>query len=296
MSIIFQLLIDTIIVGTNYSFFGLVFILNFFVTKFYNFSYANSFVVSGYVLLYLLETLHAPLALAIGMGILSGGIVAYAQDKLVYSPLRKQHASPMVFMIASIGLLLAVREILAILFTQQFQPLSTLIEREQVIQMGQGVITSIQLITFALFIVFLISVVIILHFTRYGAVIKTVSQDVELAKSIGVDVDNIIRKVAVFCGLFGGAAGILLGLDTGLKPSLASQVVLKGIGAALIAGLGFGGGHVYSCVIAAFALGGIENIGVWVTSGGWRDMFSYGFLLLVLTYNQYNLNRRAWII
>ena len=57
-------------------------------------------------------------------------------------------------------------------------------------------------------------------------------------------------------------------------------LLLKGIIAAIVGGIG----SVYGAVLGAFLLGFAENFGIWGVSGEWRDAIAFGLLIVFLLF------------
>jgi branched-chain amino acid transport system permease protein len=77
-----------------------------------------------------------------------------------------------------------------------------------------------------------------------------------------------------------GLAGILAGYDTGLEPTMGMSLLLKGVIASIIGGIG----NVYGGVLGAFLLGFVENFGIWKISGEWKDAIAFGLLIIFLLF------------
>ncbi len=74
--------------------------------------------------------------------------------------------------------------------------------------------------------------------------------------------------------------GVLVGLDTGLQPTMGFYLLLKGIIAAIIGCLG----SIPGAFLGAFLLAGIENFGIWAFASEWRDAIAFTLLLLFLVF------------
>jgi branched-chain amino acid transport system permease protein len=85
-----------------------------------------------------------------------------------------------------------------------------------------------------------------------------------------------------------GLAGILVGFDTGIEPTMGLSLLLKGVIAAIIGGVG----NVYGGVLGAFLLGFVENFGIWKISGEWKDAIAFAALLLFLLFKPSGLLKK----
>lgn len=278
MNILPQLIINSIIAGSIYSLVALGFNLIYGTTKFFNLAHGVLAAIGGYTVFYLSKSLELPLVPSVIVGILAAGIIGYLIDRSVYRALRKRKASGMVFLVASLGIMTALQAVVAIIFSSQFQTLST--GSFKVYEIWGGVITEIQVIILALVIVIMFSLVAILKFTRFGKAVRAISDDEEVSKIVGLNTNKIIGRVFFIGSAIAGLSGILVGFDTGIEPAMGLSLLLKGVIASIIGGIG----NVYGGVLGAFLLGFVENFGIWKISGEWKDAIAFGLLLIFLVF------------
>ena len=280
MDIIPQLVLNSIIAGSIYALIALGFNLIYGATKFFNLSHGVMAAIGGYSVFYFAKTLGWNLSLSIVIGILLAGLIGYALDKLVYLPLRKRKASNMVLLVASLGLFTAIQAIIAILFTSQFQTLSQNISGQRIYEIFGGVITQTQLTILISALAITVGLVLLLKYTMFGKAIKAVSDDEEVAKIVGINTNKIIGYVFFIGSAIAGLGGILVGFDTGIEPTMGFALLLKGVIAAIIGGVG----SIYGALIGAFLLGFVENFGIWQISGEWKDAIAFILLILFLIF------------
>ena len=279
MEIVPQLILNSIIAGAIYSMVALGFNLIYGTAKFFDLGYSVLTAVGGYAVFYLSKMLGLDIYASIILGVLVAGFVGYLIEKIVYKKLRARKASSMVFMVASLGVMTTLQAIIAIIFSSQFQVFPATIST-QTFQIFGGVITGVQLIALALSIVIMFVLVLTLRFTKFGKAIKAVSDDAEVAKMVGINTDGIISKVFFIGSCIAGLAGIFVGFDTGIEPIMGFSLLLKGVIASIIGGVG----NIYGGVLGSFLLGFIENFGIWKISGEWKDTISFGVLIIFLLF------------
>jgi len=88
MSILPQLIINSIIAGAIYALVALGFNLIYGATKFFNLAYGAMVAVGGYAFFYFTKTLDWNVYRAIVACVLLAGFVGYALDKLVYKTIQ----------------------------------------------------------------------------------------------------------------------------------------------------------------------------------------------------------------
>ena len=129
-------------------------------------------------------------------------------------------------------------------------------------------------------ILIMLALVLFLKCTKQGRAIRAVSDDEEVSKIVGINTEKIIALVFFIGSAIAGWAGILVGFDTGLQPTMGLALLLKGVIAAIIGGVG----NIYGGVLGAFLLGFAENFGIWKISGEWKDSIAFVLLILFLMF------------
>lgn len=285
MDIVPQLILNSIIAGSIYALIALGFNLIYGATKFFNLSHGVMAAIGGYSVFYFAKTLGWNLPLSIVIGVLLAGLIGYILDKLVYLPLRKRKASNMVLLVASLGLFTAIQAIIAILFTSQFQTLSQNVSSQRIYEIFGGVITQTQLTILISALLITAGLILMLKYTMFGKAVKAVSDDEEVAKIVGINTNKIIGYVFFIGSAIVGLGGVLVGFDTGIEPTMGFALLLKGVIAAIIGGVG----SIYGALIGAFLLGFVENFGIWHISGEWKDAIAFVLLILFLIFRPHGI-------
>ena len=288
MDIIPQLIVNSIIAGAIYTMVALGFNLIYGTVKFFDLGYGALTAVGGYAVFYFYKTLSLNLYISILLGILIAGIIGFLLYKFVYSPLRARKSSGMVLLVGSLGAFTAVQALIAILFPSQFQTLTQSAGAGKVYDILGGVITEVQLIILICGLVIMAGMALILKFTIFGKAVKAVGDDEEVSKIVGINTPKIIGWIFFIGSAIAGLAGILIGFDTGIEPTMGMSLLLKGVIASIIGGIG----NIYGGVLGAFFLGFVENFGIWKISGEWKDAIAFGVLIIFLLWRPQGILKR----
>jgi len=280
MDIVPQLVVNSVIAGSLYALIAMSFNLVFGATRFFNLSHGVLGAVAAYTVFYVGMTLKLPLVVAIIGGVVVGAAVGYGLERLIYRPLRKRGASSLVLLVASLGAFTAIEAFIAILFTSQFRTLSALIGPTGSLNIGGGIMTYVQVAMLASAVGVLILLWLLLSRTSFGRAVRAVSDDEEVAKIVGIDTNKIIGLIFIVGSAIAALAGIFAGMDTGVEPRMGFILLLKGVIAAIIGGMG----SVYGGFLGAFILGFAENFGIWHISGEWKDAIAFVILLVFLLF------------
>ncbi len=280
MDIISQLVLNSVIAGAIYTLVALGFNLVYGATNFFNLAHGVMAAIGGYAVFYFAKTLGLNFYIAVIIGVALAGFVGYSLDKLIYLPLRKRKASNMVLLVASLGVMTALQAVIAILFNSQFKTLSQNIGTQKIFAVFGGVITQTQLVIILAAILVMAGLVLLLFKTQFGKAIRAISDDEEVARIVGINTNKIIGYVFFIGSSVAGLAGILVGFDTGIEPIMGLSLLLKGVIASIVGGVG----NIYGGVLGGFLLGFVENFGIWKISGEWKDAIAFALLIVFLIF------------
>lgn len=278
MEAVVQIALNALIAGSIYALITLGFNLLYSTTRFFDLSYGAIAAAGGYIVYYVYNLLGINLYLAIVLGILGAGLLGFVCEKIIYRPLRARKASSAVLLIASLGVLLVIQSVLAILFTSQFHIITRDLSAERAFNIFGGTITEVQLVILSASIVIMVALGALLRFTRFGKAVQAIADDEEVAQVVGINTERTVGIVYFLGAAMGGVAGIATGFDTGIMPTLGLAILLKGVIASIIGGIG----NVFGGVLGAFLLAIIENTGAWYFSAEWRDTIAFLVLIVFL--------------
>lgn len=276
-----QLVINSIIAGSVYVLIAVGFNLVYGATRFFNIAHGVMATVGAYAVFFFSRTLDLDVWLAVLLGVLVAGFAGWLLDRGLYLPLRRRKVSVMVLLVASLGAFTALQALIAIIFTSNFQILSKGVPGSQpVFTVFGGVITQIQIFIILAAVLVVLGLALLLKCTLFGTSVRAVSDDEEVSKIVGINTNRVIGLVFFIGSAIAGLGGILVAYDTALEPGMGMVLLLKGVIAAIIGGVG----SLWGGVLGAFLLGFVENFGIWKISGEWKDAIAFGVLILFLIF------------
>jgi branched-chain amino acid transport system permease protein len=117
--------------------------------------------------------------------------------------------------------------------------------------------------------------------TRTGRSIRAVSEDIDAARMMGVNVDRVVATTFFVGGFMGGIAGFLYGLvfnkvswNLGFIPGI------KAFTAAVLGGIG----NIRGALLGGLMLGLIENLSTLCIGTEWKNVIAFSVLVLVLVF------------
>lgn len=288
MSTLVQLLMNGLIAGSIYAPIALSYTIIYKATKFANLAHGGMLAVGSYVVLYLTKNHLANIWIAGLIGVILAGFGGFSLEKIIFLPLRKRGASKIVLFIASLGALMMIQAIIAIIFSNQswnLLPAETISATYRILG---AIINQTQVLTLLIDIVATIMLILLFKFTIFGKIVKAINDDEEVAKVIGINTEKYLGLVFFVASSVAGLAGILISLNAGMEPAMGFGFLLKGIIASIIGGVD----NFIGPAVGAIFLGLAENIGVWKLQGEWKDSIAFLILITYLLLRRFKTVRK----
>ena len=221
----------------------------------------------------------ARLYLSWAVSCLVAGAVGVALYRGLYVYMRRRARSPLIMLVASLGVLLAITAATAIVFESAPRPLPQAFGSEPWTLWG-GNIKGFNVFTIGVAVAGFLGLLFLLKRTALGRTIRAIGDDEEVAKVVGINTTVVIAIVFFIGAVFAAAAGLLSGHDTAIQPRMGLLLMLKGWIASVVGGMG----NLYGAVVGGFALGMVEQFGIWDLAGEWKDVISFVILILFLSF------------
>ena len=219
------------------------------------------------------------LYLSWALSCLLSGTVGLALYRGLYASMRKRARSPLVMLVATLGILLAITAAIVIVFDSAPRPLPDTFGSDSLIILG-GSIKSFNLFTVGVAAVGFLALLFLLKRTSLGRTIRAIGDDEEVSKVVGINTTVVISIVFFIGAVFAAMSGLLSGHDTAIQPRMGLLLLLKGWIASVVGGIG----NLYGAAVGGLALGMVEQFGIWDIAGEWRDVISFVLLIVFLSF------------
>ena len=219
------------------------------------------------------------LYLSWGVSCLLAGIVGLALYRGLYVYMRERARSPLVMLVATLGILLAITAFTTIIFQSAPRPLPDAFGSTPWKIAGAN-IKGFNVFTIAVALVGFVFLLFLLKMTSFGKAVRAIGDDEEVSKVVGINTTVIIAVVFFIGAMYAAAAGVLSGHDTAIQPRMGLLLLLKGWIASVVGGIG----NMYGAIVGGFVLGLIEQFGIWDLAGEWKDAISFVLLILFLSF------------
>ncbi len=199
--------------------------------------------------------------LALPVGIAATIVLVLLTDKWVYRFYRNQKSPPVIFLIASVGVMFLMNGIVRFVigprdqtFTDGERFIITAREFKQLSGLREGLaIKTTQGITVITAIVIVIALFWFLNQTRTGKSMRAYSDNEDLALLSGINPDKVVMVAWIFTAILATIAGTLYGLDKSFKPFVYLQILLPLFASAIVGGLGNPLGAIAGGFVVAFS-------------------------------------------
>ena len=268
-----QFIINGLITGLLYSLLAIGFALVYNTTHIFHIAAAGIYVFAAYMFWWLAIKLGLPMLPAAILGILLTMGLSWLSEGILYRPLRHRKSSLNVVMIASIGLMTVIVNVIAMLFGNETKVVENAILKTWTA--GNLIITTPQLYQVVVSVAALALFLLFLTFSRFGLKLRALSADETLFETLGYNKQNTFSSVFLLSGLFIGLASCLTVYDVGMDPHMGMTVLINAMVAMIIGGVGRFG----TCVIGGLLLGVLQSLTVYCFASNWQNAITFVLLL-----------------
>ena len=210
---------------------------------------------------------------------LLAGCVGLALYRGLYVTLRQRARSPLIMLVTSMGVLLAISASIVIVFQSAPRPLPEALGSQPLEVLG-GNIKGFNFFTVGVSLAGFATLLWLLQRTSFGRSVRAIGDDEDVSKVVGINTTVVIAVVFFIGAVYAAMAGILTGHDTAVQPRMGLLLLLKGWIASVVGGIG----NLYGALAGGFALGMVEQFGIWDLAGEWKDVISFVVLILFLSF------------
>jgi neutral amino acid transport system permease protein len=219
--------------------------------------------------------------------IVSGGF-GYAQDLLMWRPLRRRGTGLIAMMIVSIGLSIFLRNLYQY-FAGADNHNYTQYATVSPWNIGWLKLTPKDAAVTVFAVLVLVVVTTALQKTRIGKATRAVADSPALAASSGINVDRVIAVVWTGGAALAGLSGFLLGMTQGFDYQVGFKILLLVFAAVTLGGLG----TIWGAIVGSFIIGTFIEVSTLVVPAELKFVSALGVLIIVLLIRPQGLLGRA---
>ena len=268
-----QFIINGLITGLLYSLLAIGFALVYNTTHIFHIAAAGIYVFAAYMFWWLAVKCGLPVIFAAVLAIVMTMGLSWLSEAGMYRPLRKKKSSLSVVMIASIGLMTVIVNVIAMVFGNETKVVENSILKTY--SLAGVIITTPQLYQLVVSTVALALFLLFLNHTRFGLKLRALSADETLFETLGYNRQSTFSSVFLLSGLFIGLASCLTVYDVGMDPHMGMTVLINAMVAMIIGGVGRFG----TCVVGGLLLGVLQSLTVYCFASNWQNAITFALLL-----------------
>lgn len=277
-----QTVITGLSIGSVYALMAVGYSLVFSVLNFSNFAHGSIITLGAYIAwAVMVAYLKVPFFPALLISIAGSGFLAFLNERIAYSTLRRRRAPSLYLMISAMGVAIFLQNLLYATIGARLYALPPVFAQDSFSWAGLT-ISRMDVFAFAFSAVTIAILHLVLSKTKVGMAIRAASYDMEMVSVLGVNLDVLVAVLFFIAGGLGGMAGVFMGVKYMVYPSM-GWITNKAYIGAVIGGLG----SLPGAIIGGLLLGLLEALVSVATIGGtslstYRDVFSFGILVVLL--------------
>lgn len=199
--------------------------------------------------------------LALPVGIVATALLVLATDRVVYRFYRRQKAAPIIFVMASVGVMFVMNGLTRLLIgvdEQRFDDGARFIVNVRDFRAWSGLaeglaLRSTQALTLVVTVIVCAALFRFLNRSKAGKAMRAYSDNEDLALLSGIEPDRVVRLTWIIAAALITIAGVLYGLDKSFRPFNYFQILLPIFAAAIVGGLGNPVGAIAGGFLVAFS-------------------------------------------
>lgn len=226
-----------------------------------------------------MDILASPLVVLVGLvfAAVFTVLIALAIDRLVYKRMRESGGIPL--LIASVGVALALRHVLSLIFTNDSRGVTASAP-------SVGPVNAHELTLVCIGLVLIVGLHVLLQYSKLGKSMRAMADNRDLALITGIPTERVIFATWAIGAAFAGVAGYLIVLNRGTLSINLGWFLLLLIFAAVVLG---GIGSIYGALLGAFIIGLTMNVSlVWIPAS-LNQITAFVLMILILIFRPQGL-------
>jgi neutral amino acid transport system permease protein len=270
-----QLLVDGLRFGLLIAITAVGLSLIFGTTGLTNFAHGELVTIGAVVAWYINVRGGVPLIPATLIAMVVGAGVGALNELGLWRPLRRRGTGLVAALVVSIGLSLALRYLIQIVYGGFSNPYGQY-QAQRAVNYGLFTLTNRSLASIVISLAVLLLVAVMLQRTRIGKAMRAVADNRDLAASSGINVNQVILVVWMMGGALAALGGVLLGLSDQVQWDMGFRLLLL-----MFAGVTLGGlGTAYGALVGSIIVGVFVQMSTLVIPSDVK--YVAGLLLLIV--------------
>jgi branched-chain amino acid transport system permease protein len=268
-------LLNGVIVGSLYAIIALGVTLTFGITGIVNFALGAFMMLGAYITWYLTDGVGIAYPLAVPLAVLCIAVLGLVVDQLLF---RFTRGNLINGLIVSIGLISVIVAVVLMVWTTTPQNMHYVLPG--VFRIGGVIVPKMKAVVFLVLLGVILATYAALTRTWAGRATYAYAQNPEAAALMGVRTGVLQAGVAAYSTALAGLGGALYASLYSITPEIGSGYILKGVEAAILAGIG----SVMGSFAGGIIIGVAEGVGSIFLPSAYNDAYGLVFLVLILLF------------
>ncbi|MFI1035444.1 branched-chain amino acid ABC transporter permease [Streptomyces sp. NPDC020951] len=276
LTLLAQLTVSGVVVGSTYALLGVSFGVIYATTKIFHLAHAVAYAGAAYAAVWSANTLGLPFWPALAVGLIAAVLLGLGIEMLFYRPMRKRNATLLTLFLVSLGISVAFPNLLQLLFGPENQTLPR--PDNPTYELGSVTVSRHDIVTVAIVWLLIAAVALFIARTRFGRSVTAMRTNPTMAEAVGIDGRRVYSMVFVVGSLLAGVAGLLFTAKGVATPTMGLQPTLIGFIAAFLGGIG----SQWGAALGGLALGLISSWSAMYLQVDYGPVVVFGAMFLVL--------------
>jgi branched-chain amino acid transport system permease protein len=281
-----QLLVNGLVTGCALGVVAISFGLIYATTKLFHVAHAGIYTLSGY-LAWSLVRHGVPDIAALLIAMAAAALLGAAIQGVLYAELERRRATHLVILIASLGTLAVIQNIIAAVYTPNILQFP-LPWSGQMLAFAGVRLTATQILTVVLCLAAFGGIMWFSHRTILGKQIRAVASNPFLAEIVRLRPQRVYVTVVALGSAVVALPGVLVPLDLGLQPYGGVTPLLTATIAMIAGGIGSIGGS----FLIAVGIAVLQNMSLLVMPGEWSIGVTFGVFIIFMLFRPTGLFTR----
>jgi len=269
-----HLLINGIVLGSILALGAVGATMIFGVLRFAHFAHGDFMAVGAYFALTVVTVFNLPVLAALPVAMLGMAGLAVGIDQLIYRRIRR--VQPVILLISSFATALILRSAIQMIWGGSNQVYQVGIQLPW--RIGPIAIKPDHVLIVAAAAILVLLVHGFLTRTRMGKAMRAMSDNMDLALITGIPAERVIMWTWAIGGALAAAAGVLLGMDTRLHPTMGWTLLLPIFAATILGGIG----RPYGAILGGLVIGCAMELSTLVLPGTYKPAVAFAIMILTL--------------
>ena len=271
-----QLIINGLVIGSIIAITAIGLSMIYKTLHFVNFAHGDIVTFAAYIALFANTSSGMNLACAFLVAVLATILLGVFMEKVVWLPMRRKNATRTTLIIISIGFALVLRN--AIIFVWGGDTKGYDIPVRRGFDLFGATITPNQVLVIVAAVILMFFLHYILSRTMIGKAMRALSDNIDLARISGIDVDRTILWTWVIGLGLAASGGVLYGLVTAIRPSMGWFLLLPIFAAIVLGGIG----NPYGTIAGGMIIGLSQELSTAVLPTEYKFAVSFVVMTVVL--------------